>query len=146
MSDECFVDTNLLVYARDSSEETKQPVAMAWLAELWKRQTGRTSVQVLNEYYVTVTRKLNPGLHVNQARSDVRALTVWSPIAIGSRLIEATWEIEEETHYAWWDALVVTSALYLGCRYLLSEDMQHGHSIGALTIINPFSTSVDELL
>lgn len=146
MSDECFVDTNLLVYARDSSEETKQPVAMAWLAELWKRQTGRTSVQVLNEYYVTVTRKLNPGLHVNQARSDVRALTVWSPIAISSRLIEAAWEIEEETHYAWWDALVVTSALYLGCRYLLSEDMQHGHSIGALTIINPFSTSVDELL
>lgn len=146
MSDECFADTNLLVYARDSSEETKQPVAMAWLAELWKRQTGRTSVQVLNEYYVTVTRRLNPGLPVNQARSDVRALTVWSPIAISSRLIEAAWEIEEQTHYAWWDALVVTSALFLGCRYLLSEDLQHGHSIGALTIINPFSTSVDELL
>jgi predicted nucleic acid-binding protein len=146
MSAECFVDTNLLVYARDSSEPEKQPIAIGWLSQLWKQEKGRISTQVLNEYYVTVTQKLEPGLPVKQARSDVRALGIWNPVAMSSRLIEASWDIQDDYRYSWWDTLVITSALFLDCRYLLSEDMQHGQSIGALTLVNPFITPVDELL
>jgi predicted nucleic acid-binding protein len=146
MSAECFVDTNLLVYARDSSEPEKQPIAIGWLSQLWKQEKGRISTQVLNEYYVTVTQKLEPGLPVKQARSDVRALGIWNPVAMSSRLIEASWDIQDDYRYSWWDTLVITSALFLDCRYLLSEDMQHGQSIGALNLVNPFITPVDELL
>ena len=97
MSAECFVDTNLLVYARDSSEPEKQPIAIGWLSQLWEQEKGRISTQVLNEYYVTVTQKLEPGLPVKQARSDVRALGIWNPVAMSSRLIEASWDIQTIT-------------------------------------------------
>ena len=58
-----FVDTNVLLYARDVGEPHKQPRAAAWLEWLWRQQLGRTSVQVLSEYYVNVTRKLDPDCH-----------------------------------------------------------------------------------
>ena len=74
MTATCFVDTNLLVYARDAKEASNQPLAEAWLATLWRLRRGRLSYQVLHEYYVTVTRKLRPGLPVQDARDDVRAL------------------------------------------------------------------------
>ena len=57
----CFVDTNVLVYARDASEPEKQKTAQAWMARLWRERRGRLSFQVLHEYYVTVTLKLKPG-------------------------------------------------------------------------------------
>jgi predicted nucleic acid-binding protein len=146
MSVNCFVDTNILVYTRDSSEPEKQPVAKQWLAHLWERECGRISAQILNEYYVTVTQKLKPGLSKEQARSDIRALAVWQPLEISTTLIEASWDIQDQYGYSWWDTLVVTSALFLDCNYLLSEDMQHEQKIGHLTIINPFIVSWDKLV
>jgi predicted nucleic acid-binding protein len=62
MSVNYFVDTNILVYARDSSEPEKQPIAKQWLTHLWQQESGRISAQVLNKYYMTVTQKLKPGL------------------------------------------------------------------------------------
>ena len=62
MSDRFFVDTHLLVYSRDASEPEKQPQAMKWMIRLWSDQSGRLSFQVLQEYYLTVTHKLTPGL------------------------------------------------------------------------------------
>ena len=63
MSDNVFVDTNILLYSRDASEPEKQAIASARLDDLWENRTGRLSVQVLNEYFVNVTRKLDPGLY-----------------------------------------------------------------------------------
>jgi len=99
----------------------------------------------MNEYYVTVTQKLKPGLSKDQARSDLRALSVWRPLDISSDLIEASWDIQDKYKYSWWDSLIVTSALFLGCVYLLSEDMHPNPKIGELTIINPFLVDVDDL-
>jgi predicted nucleic acid-binding protein len=79
MSGRCFVDTNVLVYARDASEVEKQARAQEWLEPLWRRRSGRTSFQVLSEFYVTVTQKLSPGMAPEEARRDVRNLLVWQP-------------------------------------------------------------------
>jgi predicted nucleic acid-binding protein len=57
-----FVDTNVLVFARDASEPVKQPQAAAWIDHLWRTRTARLSFQVLQEYYATTTRRLKPGL------------------------------------------------------------------------------------
>ncbi len=138
MSAKYFVDTNILIYARDSSEKEKQLKAEKCLARLWADGSGRISAQVMNEYYVTVTQKLKPGLSKEQARSDLRALAVWQPLQISSTLIESSWDIQDKYGYSWWDTLVISSALFLDCSYLLSEDMQHEQKIGDLTIINPF--------
>lgn len=76
-----FVDTNVLVYARDARDPRKQTAAAEWLAELWASRRGRISAQVLQEYYVTVTAKLDPGLSLEEAREDVIALRSWHPLA-----------------------------------------------------------------
>ncbi len=141
----CFVDTNILVYSRDASEPEKQVKATQWLTQLWQQETGRISAQVMNEYYVTVTQKLKPGLSRDQARSDLRALAVWQPLEVSTQLIESAWEVQDQYAYSWWDSLVIASALFLDCHYLLSEDMQHEQSFGKLTVINPFVVDCDTL-
>jgi predicted nucleic acid-binding protein len=144
MSAPVFVDTNVLVYARDTSEPAKQPRAAAWLAHLWREQTGRTSVQVLSEYYVTVTRKLRPGLPAADAWDDVRALTAWRPLAIDTALLERGREIEQRYRLGWWDCLVVAAAQLQDCSVLLSEDLQDGGVYGEVTVRSPFTTSLGE--
>ena len=74
-----FVDTNVIVYARDAREPAKQRLAETWLDHLWHERLGRISFQVLSEYYVSVTRKLDPGLTPEEAWDDVNALLAWHP-------------------------------------------------------------------
>ncbi len=136
-----FVDTNVFVYARDSSEAERQPIARSWLDRLWATGEGRLSTQVLSEYYVTVTRKLSPGLDPALARADIRDLTSWNPVVIEQTVIESAWTLEDQFAVSWWDALIIASAQHAGCEQLLSEDLQDGQRFGATTIVNPFTTA-----
>jgi predicted nucleic acid-binding protein len=134
-----FVDTNILVYARDSSNPEKQARAIAVLELLWRHGTGRLSTQVLQEYYVTVTRKLRPGLPPDMAREDIRDLLAWSPRPVTADVLESAWEIEDHWKLSWWDSLIVASALDCGVTTLLSEDLQDGLPVHSLKILNPFA-------
>lgn len=138
MDGNCFVDTNILVYFRDASEPEKQSIAAQWLKLLWKKQTGRISYQVLNEYYVVVTQKLRPGLSVKSARRDIKTLMIWNPVVMDQSILEKSWEIQDQFHFSWWDSLIVSAALSADCDTLLTEDLQHGQSIHGMTILNPF--------
>ena len=141
-----FVDTNVLVYARDSSEVEKQRRrASAWVDELWRRRSGRLSTQVLYEYYVTVTRKLVPGLPVADARSDVRDLSRWQPVALDEPLIELAWGVQDAHHLSFWDSLVVAAARQTGCAHLLTEDLQDGQDLGGTVVVNPFVHEPDQV-
>ena len=137
-----FVDTNILVYARDKSESEKQPLAAEWLEHLWKTQQGRISMQVLQEYYQLVTGRLQPGLKRDIAREDIRDLMAWSPVSVDRQVLEQAWVAEEQFRLSWWDALIVGAAQQAGCRYLLSEDLQNGQDLDGLTIVDPFHTPV----
>jgi predicted nucleic acid-binding protein len=139
-----FVDTNILVYARDASEPAKQPVASQWLHELWTEQRGRTSVQVLSEYYAVVTRKLRPGLSQDDAWEDVAALLAWEPQAIDRDLLVRAREIERRHALSWWDAMIVAAAHLQNCAVLLSEDLQHGWTCGTVVVRNPFVDKIEE--
>ena len=75
MSAPIFVDTNVLVYAHQANELIKQPIATQWIERLWQEQCGRLSMQVLSEYYVTLTRKVKPPRPAADAWDDVRALS-----------------------------------------------------------------------
>jgi predicted nucleic acid-binding protein len=145
MDDKIFVDTNVLVYARDSTEPQKQKQALAWMSYLWKTRTGRLSFQVLQEFYLTVTQKLDPGLEPERARQDVRLLFSWLPIQTDPRIIETAWYVQDRHRLSWWDALVVSAARLAGCRYILSEDFKSGQELVETKIINPFQSSPDSL-
>jgi predicted nucleic acid-binding protein len=128
MTAKVFVDTNVLVYSRDVSEPDKQAQALAWMAALWESRGGRLSYQVLQEFYVTVTAKLDPGLPP----------TLGKPIGVDGRGLEEAWRLQDRYQLSWWDALIVAAAQVGDCRYLLSEDFQEGMELGDLKVINPF--------
>ena len=133
-----FVDTNVLVSARDRAQATKHARAREWMARLWEARTGRLSHQVLTEYYVTVTAKLKPGMPPAAARADVRALLAWHPTGVSPALLERAWTLQDAHHLSWWDALIVASALATDCRTLLTEDLQDGQRFGDLEVVSPF--------
>jgi predicted nucleic acid-binding protein len=138
-----FVDTNVLVYARDARDPRKQARALQVLESLWQSRLGRLSFQVLQEYYVTVTRKLSPGLTPEEAREDVRDLLAWNPVPVTAAVLEQAWDVEARFALTWWDGLIVASALTAGCATLLSEDFQDGLRIGGLQVRNPFAPDFD---
>lgn len=140
-----FVDTNVLVYARDASEPEKQPQAAAWIDHLWRTRTARLSFQVLQEYYATTTRKLAPGLTPEQARADVRDLLAWRPVSVGTELLEAAWSVEDRFGLSCWDAPIVAAARIAGCEYLLTEDLQHGAELEGLQVVSPFRAAAGSL-
>ncbi|MFO8174802.1 MAG: PIN domain-containing protein [Longimicrobiales bacterium] len=137
-ADLVFVDTNVLVYLRDSTEPDKQAAAAEWMAWLWETGRGRLSVQVLQEYYVTVTAKLDPGLPAADAREDVVALRSWRPLEAGLDLLEDAGSVQDRYGFSLWDALIVAAARRLGCGVLLTEDLQNGQELDGLVIRSPF--------
>jgi predicted nucleic acid-binding protein len=139
-----FVDTSAFVCARDAGEPGKRARAAAWLERLWREQSGRTSAQVLSEYYVTVTPKLDPGLPADDAWDDVSALMAWRPQPVDDALLLRGREIERRHRLNWWDSLVVAAAQLQGCALLLSEDLQDSGVYGGVTVRSPFTLSADE--
>jgi predicted nucleic acid-binding protein len=140
-----FVDTNVLVYARDRSDQGKQARAMEWMRHLWKTGEGRLSVQVLHEFYVTVTRKLDPGLPPGIARADIRDLAAWHPVPLEVPALEIAWSVEDRFGLSFWDALIVAAAHVAACEVLLTEDLQHGMDLDGVRVLDPFRTRVNDL-
>lgn len=138
-----FVDTNLLVYARDDSDPAKRDRAREVMHRLWSSGSGRLSYQVLQEFYVTVTRKLKPGLPPEMAREEVRDLMAWHPLPASTELFELAWVTEARWELSWWDSLIVASARQAECSFLLTEDLQDGFDMDGLRIINPFTSRFD---
>jgi predicted nucleic acid-binding protein len=145
MPGETFVDTNVLVYSRDASEGDKHRQAKAWMSHLWTTRQGRLSSQVLQEFYVTVTEKLDPGLDAESARRDVRSFLAWRPIAVDARVLEGAWSVQDRYRLSWWDALIAAAAQVAGCAYLLTEDLQDELVLGTVRVVNPFRASPQSL-
>ncbi|OQW97604.1 MAG: hypothetical protein BWK77_01325 [Verrucomicrobia bacterium A1] len=141
----CFVDTNVLVYGRDASEVGKQPVARLWMQRLWEERAGRTGIQVLNEYFVTVTTRLKPGLPAVDAWRDVTRLFAWNPTPLDRHVLARAREIQVRFRLSWWDSLIVAAAGVSGCSHLLTEDLQDGQNLEGVLVVNPFRHNPDEL-
>jgi predicted nucleic acid-binding protein len=140
-----FVDTNVLVYARDTADPAKHARASEWVASLWEDGDGRLSLQVLQEYYVTTTRKLRPGLSPEEARADVLDLAAWSPVVTDVQTVASAWTIEERFDLSFWDALIVAAAQVARCEVLLTEDLQHGMDLDGVRVADPFRTAPGDL-
>jgi predicted nucleic acid-binding protein len=139
-----FVDTNILVYARDDANDRKQRVAIESLHELWRQRSGRTSMQVLGECYVTITRKLQPRMHADAAWDYVSVLNAWNPLPIDQEVMARAREVERRYQTSWWDATIVAAAQRQNCKILLSEDFQDGMKFDQIVVRNPFADQVRE--
>jgi predicted nucleic acid-binding protein len=133
-----FVDSNILVYARDPRDREKHERARTWLSHLSRTRSGRLSTQVLNEYYVTVTRKLAPGVPLDRARAEVRRFFTWRPVGMDEGLLEEAWAVEDRFRLSFWDALIVAGAKATRCERLLTEDLTDGQNLDGVLVTNPF--------
>jgi predicted nucleic acid-binding protein len=140
----CFVDANVLVYACDPADKRKHELAAALMDRLWREQSGRISMQVLNEYYTVVTRKLPKVVAHEQAWSDVEELFEWNPQPIDCALLQRARSIEARHKLSWWDCLIVAAARLQDCSILYSEDLHHGAVIDGVRVCNPFVSQVQE--
>ncbi|MYJ76221.1 MAG: PIN domain-containing protein [Gammaproteobacteria bacterium] len=134
-----FVDTNVLVYRHDNTDPAKQSRADEWLSTLVAQRAARVSYQVLQELFVTLTRKVQPPTADEEAREIVRDLASWQPITIDLAIMERAWVNQRRYLLYWWDALIVAAAQSSGCVALLTEDLQHGQALGEVRVVNPFA-------
>lgn len=144
MTGPVFVDTNILVYDRDSRDLDKHRRARAWMAALWERPgLGVISSQVLTEFYWTVTRKLRPGLGEEAARRYVRTMFAWDFVELDQAAIRDVWSVQDRFGLSFWDSLIVAAARAARCRLLLTEDLQDGQDVDGLLVVNPFLHAPD---
>ena len=136
MSARSFFDTNVLVYTDDKAYPAKQRRALNLLAEHRRAGTAVVSVQVLQEYFVTATRKLHVDAGV--ARRKVELLSELNVAMIEVADIVAAIDLHRLHGLSFWDSLILRSAKQAGCNTVFSEDLQAGRELLGLRILNPF--------
>lgn len=133
-----FVDANVLVYAFDASAAEKHEHAKALMERLWQDGTGCLSVQVLQEFFVTITRKVPKPLKIDVAENRVRELCTWRVFAPRAEDVLAAIAVQQRSKLSFWDAMIVEAARQLECRTLWTEDLTHGQRLHGIEIVNPF--------
>jgi len=132
-----FVDTNILIYAHDSDAGLKRERSIDSLRRLWDADSGRMSVQVLQEFYVNVTRKLATPVATSTAREVVNTYGAWIRETTTADTVVRATHIAEMEQISFWDALIVASAEQVGAAEIYSEDLNAGHTIAGILIVNP---------
>ena len=144
-SDTVFVDTNVLIYARDVRNDEKRERARNWLSAISDAGLARTNLQVLNELTRWVFKN-EPGRSVSDVQGEVESIGAWGARPVDQDDVDLAWLARKAYGYQWFDCLLVAAASLAGCRYFLTEDMAHGVVFEGLTLINPFRTSPDDVL
>ena len=133
-----FVDTNVLVYAHDADAGRKQTIAAALLRELWESRDGILSTQVLQEFYVNITRKIPKPVPRKDARDLIHTYAAWRVVVVEVDDVLLASDFEDRYRLSFWDALIVASALRANADVVASEDLQAGQKIRGIHIQNPF--------
>jgi len=133
-----FVDTNLLVYAYDSSAGKKWKTSLEVLSLLWTHRTGVISTQVIQEFLVSLTQKVKSPIHPEMAKEIIFDLVQWPLVVNDGKNILRAIDLQIKYHLSFWDSLILQAAITSNSEFLLSEDFQDGQVIESVTIVNPF--------
>ena len=137
MSDKCFVDTNILVYAHDFGTGAKHERARTLIEELWSSGGGVLSTQVLQELCVSLRRKAARPLSVEETRRLVEDYSSWDVVVNTAESVLGALTIESRYKISFWDALILQAAGSAGALVLYSEDLAEGHTYGEVRVVNP---------
>lgn len=140
MNDRIFVDTNILVYAHDIDAGEKYQTAGKRISQLWESRSGIISTQVLQEFYVTLTRKIPQLLDKLMVRTILKSYLSWDVVVNNTDIILHASEIEESHMISYRDALIVSAAFSSNADIILTEDLNPGQTIEGILIENPFET------
>jgi predicted nucleic acid-binding protein len=134
-----FVDANVLVYAFDASAGKKKAVAEQLLARFWESGVGCLSVQVLQEFFVTVTKKVAHPLSVDEAADRIREFATWKVFAPTTNDVLGAIALQKQSKLNFWDAMVLQAAVESQCDVLSTEDLSDGQVIRGVRIRDPFA-------
>lgn len=143
MSGRTFVDTNILVYAHDTSAGAKHDVARSLVERLWHERTGAVSTQVLQELYVSLRRKAGRPLAREDAHAVVTDYLRWEVVVNNGQSILDAIGIEERYGISFWDALVVQASRACGAETLYTEDLNDGQVYESVRVVSPFAAKSD---
>ena len=138
MNGKIFLDTNILLYAHDIDAGKKHSIAKNVVKELWENRTGVLSTQVLQEFYINVTKKILNPISPLEAREVIRSYACWEIKENTTISIIRASEIEEKYHISFWDALIIVAAYTAKVDKILTEDLNAGQIIEGIIIENPF--------
>jgi predicted nucleic acid-binding protein len=145
MSAKVFVDTNVLIYAKDRTNPTKQKAANTWIRALWQNRRGVVSRQSLREYYNAAT-KPKIGAGKSNIRREILALHAWLPSDGGLDRLSEAWDIQDRFQLSFYDALLLASANAARCTHFLSEDMQDGLDVNGTRILSFTNAAPSDVL
>jgi predicted nucleic acid-binding protein len=137
MSDKCFVDTNVLVYAHDRTTGAKHERAQALIEQLWNSGNGVLSTQVLQELCINLRRKAQNPLPLDEVRLLIREYSTWEVVTNTAESVLRALEIEMRYKTSFWDALILQAAEEAGAAILYSEDLAAGQRYGTIQVVNP---------
>ncbi len=136
--DRRFVDTNILLYAHDDSAGAKRDQARALVGQLWETRDGCLSVQVLQEFFVNVTRQIARPLSAETAKEIIADLSHWHMHVPAADDVLGAIGIHQRAGISFWDAMIVRSAAEMACTVLYSEDLNAGQDYSGVRVENPF--------
>lgn len=139
MSDKCFVDTNVLVYAHDRTTGVKHERAQALIEQLWNSGNGVLSTQVLQELCINLRRKAQNPLPLDEVRLLIREYSTWEVVTNTAESVLRALEIEMRYKTSFWDALILQAAEEAGAAILYSEDLAAGQRYGTIQVVNPLT-------
>jgi predicted nucleic acid-binding protein len=139
MSAKLFIDSNVFLYAVEEQDPAKSRLAEEWLRYAYRSGLGTSNLQVMNEITNVLLKRVS--MPPEQVFAIVDGFSALGISPISRETVAAARIIRFETAYAWWDCLLLASAMELGCREFLSEDLRDGHAVRGLTIVNPFRHS-----
>jgi len=131
-----FVDTNVLIYAFDRTAGKKRETAATLLARLWSDRIGYLSLQVLQEFYVTATKKLK--MAPAEAYAQIDRFGKWTVHRPEVDDVLVAIQLHREKKISFWDAMILRSAMSSGCDLLWSEDLSDAQRWDGVIVRNPF--------
>jgi predicted nucleic acid-binding protein len=140
--DRVFLDTNIIVYAYDISDKEKHDKAVELLETIWESGAGVISTQVLQEFFVTVTKKIASPLGVTITKEIINDLSKWDIIVNNVAVILNAINIQQEHKFSFWDSMIIASAVKGSAAALLSEDFSDGQIINGVEVRNPFKLRI----
>lgn len=142
MNDRTFLDTNIFIYAIDTSSQEKKKRERA--RELVKHhiinESGVISIQVLQEFFQVSTRKIKKPLSIEEALEFLQYISILQIVRPDYNMIRAAIHIHKSNRVSFWDAMILQSAKAAGCTLVMTEDLHDGLILDEMIIINPFKT------
>jgi predicted nucleic acid-binding protein len=139
MNADCFIDTNILVYAAAARGEETWKRLKAF--EVLDKSRFATSSQVLQEFFVTVTRKMKSPMSAEDALLWIERVAERPVVPIDTELVMRAISITDRFAISYWDAAIVAAAENVDAPILYTEDLNDGQLYGTVRAVNPFRTS-----